>query len=297
VTSIQPGDDDPALQIFEQERPRLLGLAYRMVGTLADAEDIVQEAWLRWQAADRVSVVRPQAWLTTATARLSLDRLRTLRRRREDYPGPWLPEPVVLAPGPEDVAELSESLTLGFLTLLDRLGPVERGVFLLAEVFGFSYSEVSATIGKSEVACRQIASRARRRLREIPGRSASATERRVVDELVLAVAQGDVATALARVAPDVVLITDGGHKRRAARRPVVGADRVVRFLTNLSRRAYLGAQVLPSIINGDPGLIVSVDGVVDFAAAFEVEDDRVAAIWLVRNPDKLEHLPEPVAMS
>jgi RNA polymerase sigma-70 factor (ECF subfamily) len=297
VTSLQPGDDDPALQIFEQERPRLLGLAYRMVGTLADAEDIVQEAWLRWQAADRVSVVRPQAWLTTATARLSLDRLRTLRRRREDYPGPWLPEPVVLAPGPEDVAELSESLTLGFLTLLDRLGPVERGVFLLAEVFGFSYSEVSATIGKSEVACRQIASRARRRLREIPGRSASATERRVVDELVLAVAQGDVATALARVAPDVVLITDGGHKRRAARRPVVGADRVVRFLTNLSRRAYLGAQVLPSIINGDPGLIVSVDGVVDFAAAFEVEDDRVAAIWLVRNPDKLEHLPEPVAMS
>ncbi len=297
MTSIQPGDDDPALQIFEQERPRLLGLAYRMVGTLADAEDIVQEAWLRWQAADRVSVVRPQAWLTTATARLSLDRLRTLRRRREDYPGPWLPEPVVLAPGPEDVAELSESLTLGFLTLLDRLGPVERGVFLLAEVFGFSYSEVSATIGKSEVACRQIASRARRRLREIPGRSASATERRVVDELVLAVAQGDVATALARVAPDVVLITDGGHKRRAARRPVVGADRVVRFLTNLSRRAYLGAQVLPSIINGDPGLIVSVDGVVDFAAAFEVEDDRVAAIWLVRNPDKLEHLPEPVAMS
>jgi RNA polymerase sigma-70 factor (ECF subfamily) len=297
VTSIQPGDDDPALQIFEQERPRLLGLAYRMVGTLADAEDIVQEAWLRWQAADRVNVVRPQAWLTTATARLSLDRLRTLRRRREDYPGPWLPEPVVLAPGPEDVAELSESLTLGFLTLLDRLGPVERGVFLLAEVFGFSYSEVSATIGKSEVACRQIASRARRRLREIPGRSASATERRVVDELVLAVAQGDVATALARVAPDVVLITDGGHKRRAARRPVVGADRVVRFLTNLSRRAYLGAQVLPSIINGDPGLIVSVDGVVDFAAAFEVEDDRVAAIWLVRNPDKLEHLPEPVAMS
>jgi RNA polymerase sigma-70 factor (ECF subfamily) len=283
--------------VFEGVRPQLLGLAYRMLGTLADAEDVVQEAWLRWQGTDPVNVERPQAWLTTVTTRLALDRLRTLRRRREDYPGPWLPEPVVIAPGPEEVAELSESLTLGFLTLLDRLGPMERAVFLLVEVFGFSYPEVADAIGKSEVACRQIASRARRRLRDSPVRPASPAERRVVDELVVAVAQGDVASALARVAPDAVLITDGGPKRRAARRPVVGAERVVRFLTNLGRRAYLRAQVLPSTINGDPGLIVSVDGAVDFAAAFEVEDDRVAAIWLVRNPDKLEHLPEPVVMS
>jgi RNA polymerase sigma-70 factor (ECF subfamily) len=268
-----------------------------MLGTLADAEDVVQEAWLRWQGTDPVNVERPEAWLTTVTTRLALDRLRTLRRRREDYPGPWLPEPVVIAPGPEEVAELSESLTLGFLTLLDRLGPLERAVFLLAEVFGFSYPEVADAIGKSEVACRQIASRARRRLRDSPVRPASPAERRVVDELVVAVARGDVTSALARVAPDAVLIADGGPKRRAARRPVVGAERVVRFLTNLSRRAYLRAQVEPSTINGDPGLIVSVDGAVDFAAAFEVEDDRVAAIWLVRNPDKLEHLPEPVVMS
>jgi RNA polymerase sigma-70 factor (ECF subfamily) len=282
--------------VFEQERPRLLGLAYRMLGTLADAEDVVQEAWLRWQRADPMNLERPQAWLTTVTARLALDCLRTIRRRREDYPGPWLPEPMVIAPGPEEVAELSESLTLGFLTLLERLGPVERAIFLLTEVFGFSSSEVSDTIGKSEVACRQIASRARRRLRETPGRSATANERRVVDELLAAVAQGDVDGALARVAPDAVLITDGGSQRRAARHPVVGAQRVVRFLTNLSRRSYGGAHVLPATINGDPGFIVSLDGVVDFAAAFELEDDRVAAIWLVRNPDKLEHLLEPVAI-
>jgi RNA polymerase sigma-70 factor (ECF subfamily) len=282
--------------VFEQERPRLLGLAYRMLGTLADAEDVVQEAWLRWQRADLMNVERPQAWLTTVTVRLALDCLRTIRRRREDYPGPWLPEPMVIAPGPEEVAELSESLTLGFLTLLERLGPVERAIFLLTEVFGFSSSEVSDTIGKSEVACRQIASRARRRLRETPGRSATAKERRIVDELLAAVAQGDVDGALARVAPDAVLISDGGSQRRAARRPVVGAQRVVRFLTNLSRRSYRGAHVLPAAINGDPGFIVSLDEVVDFAAAFELEDDRVAAIWLVRNPEKLEHLLEPVAI-
>jgi RNA polymerase sigma-70 factor (ECF subfamily) len=287
---------DPPLQAFEEERPRLLGLSYRMLGTLADAEDVVQEAWLRWQAVDTTKVERPGAWLTTVTTRLALDRLRSLRRRREDYPGPWLPEPVVIAPGPEDVAELSESLTLGFLTLLDRLGPVERAVFLLAEVFGFSYPEVSDTIGKSEVACRQIASRARHRLRDPPSRPASRGERRVVDELIVAVAQGDVAGALARMGPDVVLISDGGPRRRAARHPVVGPERVVRLLTNLGRRTYLGAEVLPSSINGDPGFIVSVDGAIDFAVAFRVESDRVAAIWLVRNPDKLEHLLEPVVL-
>jgi RNA polymerase sigma-70 factor (ECF subfamily) len=297
VTAVGPRHDDAPLEVFEQERPQLMGLAYRMLGTMADAEDVVQEAWLRWQAAGPMRVERPPAWLTTVTARLALDRLRSVRRRREDYPGPWLPEPVVIAPGPEEIAELSESLTLGFLTMLERLGPMERAVFLLAEVFGFSYPEVSEIIGKSEVACRQIASRARRRLRDPPRRPTSAAERGVVDQLVVAVAQGDVAGALARVTPDAVLISDGGPKRRAARRPVVGAERVVRFLTNLGRRSYLGAQVLPSSINGDPGLIVSVDGAVDFAAAFEIEDERVATIWLIRNPDKLEHLPEPVAIS
>ncbi|HEY1635221.1 MAG TPA: RNA polymerase sigma factor SigJ [Acidimicrobiales bacterium] len=289
--------DGGAIDIFERQRPQLLGLAYRMLGIVADAEDVVQEAWLRWQATDATTLNRPAAWLTTVTTRLALDRLRTSRRRREEYPGPWLPEPVVVAPGPEEVAEMSESLTLGFLTLLDRLRPVERAVFLLVEVFEVPFTEVAATVNKSEVACRQIASRARHRLREGGGRPAIRTERRVVDELVMAVAQGDVTAALARIAPDAVLVSDGGPKRRAARRPVVGADRIVRLLTNLARRSYGEAQVVPSSINGDPGFVVSVDGAVDFAAAFEVEDERVAAIWLVRNPDKLEHLVEPLALT
>jgi RNA polymerase sigma-70 factor (ECF subfamily) len=199
--------------------------------------------------------------------------------------------------GPEDAAELSESLTLGFLTLLDRLGPVERAVFLLVEVFGVPYPEVSDTVGKSEVACRQIASRARRRLRGGPGRGSSRAERRVIDELMVAVAIGDVEAALARVAPDAVLVTDGGPKRRAARRPVVGADRIVRFLTNLARRSYEHAEVTPVTVNGDPGLVVKLGGAVDLVASFEVNNERVEAIWMVRNPDKLEHAAEPVALT
>ncbi|HEX6476736.1 MAG TPA: RNA polymerase sigma factor SigJ [Acidimicrobiales bacterium] len=289
--------DGAALDVFERQRPQLLGLAYRMLGIVADAEDVVQDAWLRWQAIDVATLKKPAAWLTTVTTRLALDRLRASRRRREDYPGQWLPEPVVIAPGPEDIAEMSESLTLGFLTLLDRLRPVERAVFLLVEVFEVPFTEVAATVDKSEAACRQIARRARLHLREGGGPPAPRTERKVVDELLVAIAQGDVTAALARVAPDAVLLSDGGPTRRAARRPVVGADRVVRFLTNLARRSYEKAQVVPASINGDPGVVVSLDGAVDFAAAFEVEGERVAAIWLVRNPDKLAHLVEPVALT
>jgi RNA polymerase sigma-70 factor (ECF subfamily) len=297
VTVVRPEDEAAPLEVFERERPRLLGLAYRMIGMLADAEDVVQEAWLRWQAADQVAIHRPEAWLTTVTTHVALDRLRAVRRRRESYVGPWLPEPVVLQPGPEELTELSESLTLGFLALLDRLGPVERAVFLLADVFAMSYADVSATVGKSEVACRQIASRARRRLATGSFRPPGPTERTVVDELIMAVALGDVAAALARVAPDAVLVSDGGPNRRAARRPVVGGDRVVRFLVNLARRHYEVAQIAPATINGDAGLIVSLNGLVDVALVFEVEKAVVAAIWVIRNPDKLEHLTEPVALT
>ena len=150
---------------FEAARPRIRGLAYRMLGTLADAEDVTQDTWLRWQAADGTHIVNAEAWLVTAATRLCLDRLRSAARTREIYPGPWLPEPIVTHPGPESAAELSESLTLGFLMLLDQLAPVERAVFVLADVFKVPYAEIAATVGRSPAACRQIASRARRRLR------------------------------------------------------------------------------------------------------------------------------------
>jgi RNA polymerase sigma-70 factor (ECF subfamily) len=281
------GRIEPA--VFEAERPRLVGLAYRMLSTWADAEDVVQDVWLRAEATDDVE--RPAAWLTTVTTRACLDRIRAMKRRREEYVGPWLPEPMVSAEaGPEDTAELSESLTLGFLTVLDRLQPIERAVFLLADVFSVRFSDIAATVGRSDVACRQIASRARRKLAAGPARHAVGAERGVVDELLLAVATGDMDAVLHRLAPDVVCVSDGGAKRRAARRPVIGRERVARLLVNLARRVPGRISVERATVNGDPGLIVTIDGSVDFVAAFEVDDGRVAAIWIIRNPDKLEHV-------
>jgi RNA polymerase sigma-70 factor (ECF subfamily) len=279
---------------FEAERPRLTGLAYRMLGTWADAEDVVQDVWLKAQAASGIE--RPAAWLTTVTTRACLDRIRATRRRREDYIGPWLPEPVVSGAGPEAAAELAESLTLGFLTVLDRLQPIERAVFILADVFSVGFADIAATVGRSEVACRQIASRARRRLASGRAHRMTNEDRVAVDELLVALAAGDTGAALRRLAPDVVCVSDGGAARHAARRPVVGRDRVARLLVNLAARVPLTASVVPATVNGDPGVIVSVDGRVDFVAAFEVDDGRVVAMWVIRNPDKLEHVGDHLAL-
>lgn len=286
---------EQSLTVFESERPQLLGLAYRMLGVVADAEDVVQDAWLRWQAADSDRIERPGAWLTTVTTRLALDRLRAQRRRREHYIGPWLPEPVLLARGPAELAELSESLTIGFLTLLDALQPIERAVYLLVEVFGRSYAEVAETVDKSEGSCRQIVSRARRKLRPSHDALISRDDRvveadRLVHELLAAIASGDVGAALSRVAPDVVLVSDGGPHRRAARRPVVGADRVVRLLVNLNRRKYNLANFTVPRINGCPGLLIWFDGRIDMALVFEADTAKVARIWVIRAPDKLTAL-------
>ena len=288
------GAASPApVEIFERARPRLLGLAYRMLGVMADAEDIVQEAWLRWQGGDPAGIERPDAWLTTVTTRLALDRLRSAQRRRERYVGPWLPEPILVAPGPEDAADLAESLTLGFLVLLDQLQPVERAAFLLADVFRVPYAEVGASLGKSEAACRQVVSRARKRLSSAPVRSPTGAERRILEELVSAILQGDVEAAVARLAPDVVLVADGGADRKAARRPIVGADRVVRLLTSLARQLTGTVEAEFVLLNREPALLLLIDGTVDTAVTVDLAGDRVSAIWLVRNPDKLHRLREP----
>ena len=288
-------EPSPPTDVFEMARPRLLGIAYRMLGTLADAEDVVQDAWLRWHRAAHETVQRPEAWLTTVTTRLALDRARALRRSREEYVGPWLPEPIVSDPGPEEASELSETLALRFLQILDLLSPVERAVFLLVDVFGVPYREVAATLDKSDVACRQIASRARRNVRRTRHEHVDPAQRRVVDELMTAVLHGDIGAALARMAPDVVFVSDGGP-RRAARRRIVGASKVARLLANLARRDYRSAHSTRVTVNGDPGLIVRLAGRVDFVAAFEVCDGQVAAIWIMRNPDKLSHLDRPPAL-
>jgi len=273
--------------VFDDARPRLVGLAYRILGSLADAEDVVSDVWFRWAAVDQTGLDRPQAWLTTVTTRVALDHLRARKRRAVDYPGPWLPEPIVGTPGPEDVAEVADSLTLGFLILLDELGPVDRAVFVLAEVFAVPFDEIGEVVGKSPGACRQIASRARRRVQAAHLPRASGPDRRLVDELVGAVASGDLRGVLDRLAPDVVCTSDGGPDRRAARRPVVTAPRVARLLINLTRR-YAGRMgIRPVNVNGDAGYVIDVDDEIDQVLSFSVVDGRVAAIRIIRNPDKL----------
>ena len=285
--------------LFAAERPRLLGIAYRMLSTLTDAEDVVQDVWLRWQGVEHDTIERHEAWLTTVTVRVALDYLRSERRQRErlEYIGPWLPEPIVADPGPEAAAEMADSLTLGFLTLFDRLSPVERAVFLLVEVFRVPFAEVSITVGRSEMACRQIASRARRRLQDAPTRRPRDNERRVVDRLAEALVNGDDQTAVQLVAPDVVLMSDGGAARRAARRPVVGSSRVVRFMTNLVQRQLHSVEVEAVSVNGDPGFVVRSGRTVDNVIAFEIQDQQVVTIWIIRNPSKLDHVGELIQLS
>jgi RNA polymerase sigma-70 factor (ECF subfamily) len=286
--------DDEALATFELERPRLLGLAYRMLGSISDAEDVMQEAWLRWQLADRSPIERPTAWLTTVTSRCCLDRMRVTSRRREDYVGPWLPEPVAVQPGPDEVVEMADTLTLGFLVILDRLNPVERLVFLLADVFGVRYREIAEITGRSEAGCRQIAHRARTSLAAEPvSPPPSDADDILVARLMAAVLGGDVAGTVALLAPDVMLVSDGGRDHRAARRPVVTPGRVARLLINLAKRADSSLGVQPCRLNGRIALVFNDGEAPRMALVFETKDAQVRRIWAVLAPDKLAHLSEP----
>lgn len=293
-----PRPHDGADATFTAERPRLLGLAYRMLGSLADAEDVVQDAWLRWAGADQPAVANPAAWLTTTTTRLALDRLRTLSRRREDYVGPWLPEPVSVAADvredPEAATELAESMTLGFLVVLDTLTATERAVFLLADVFGEPYAAIAAAVGKTEDNCRQIASRARRKVQAArPPETTTATSE-LLARLLAATATGDVDGVLALLDTDVVLLSDGGGERRAARRPVVGADKVARFMINLAKRVG-PASIELGACNGEQVVIFRLaEGPMVFGG--DVHDGRFVSMQWQRNPDKLTHLDDPVEL-
>jgi RNA polymerase sigma-70 factor, ECF subfamily len=282
----EPGSTD----LFEAERPRLSALAYRMLGTPDDADDVVQDAWLRWESADRSSIASPAAWLTTVTTRLAIDRLRSARHRREVYVGPWLPEP--LAIGEDDpfaAAATAESLTLGFLTVLERLEPVERAVFLLHDVFGYPFADIAASVDRSEPATRQIARRARERVQaEQPRIDADpARAEELADAFLGAVVLGDVEALRRLLADDVVHLSDGGPHRRAARRPVVGADRVARLLVNLATRIQPGTKVDAVRVNGEPGWYATVDGKPEMVLVPSFRDGRVASVLAVLNPDKL----------
>jgi RNA polymerase sigma-70 factor, ECF subfamily len=292
------------VEVFEGERPRLTGLAYRITGSLADAEDVVQEAWIRWAGRDHDRVDNPAGWLTTVTSRLALDRLRAQRRRREVYVGPWLPDPVPTARNVEETAELAESLTVGFLVLLDCLGPSERVAFLLGDVFGEPYPVLAEVLGKSEAACRQLVSRARRKVHSArPGAGASVpipASAELLVQLMDSVLADDEERALSLLDPDVVLVSDAGPARRAARHPVVGVTRVRQLLkggwrlfgfkTRPSRDELPAAHVTD--INSSPSLVLDWPGG-PVVITGEAVDGRITSIWVRLNPDKTAALKDP----
>ncbi len=280
----------PAAEEVEPHRRRLFGLAYRMLGSAAEAEDVVQETFLRWASADRATVDNPAGWLTTVCSRLCVDRLRSAHRRREEYVGPWLPEPLITeeADAADSVLE-HESLTLAFLVVLDTLTPPERVAFLLHDVFGHPHDEIAQMLGRSTASVRQLASRARRRVREarVPTPVPRDEGEALVDAFVTATAGGDLDRLLELLAPDVEMTSDGGGVVSAARRPVTGAAAVARFLLGLGRRADESYELRPTRVNGAPGLVVLRDGRPDSVFALTAADGRVTQIHVVRNPDKL----------
>jgi RNA polymerase sigma-70 factor (ECF subfamily) len=292
---------------FEPHRRRLLGLAYRMLGSMADAEDAVQEAYLRWHATDRDRVSDPRGFLVTTTTRICLDVLTSARARHEAYVGPWLPEPVVdtAALTPDNRTELAEDLSIALLLTLDRLSPLERAAFLLHDVFDFSFSEVATALDRSESACRQLATRARTHVRTVRPRGATsppsasgqieAKHAQLLSAFAAATQSGDLQALTQLLATDVRVVTDGGGKVRAALNVIDGADRVAQFLVDVTRPRP-GQWWRPeftvrfALINGLPGVIVDApEGPVQ-TSAFEIDDDRIRALYVVRNPDKLRHL-------
>jgi RNA polymerase sigma-70 factor (ECF subfamily) len=297
---------DDGTAVFAAERPRLTGIAYRITGSLADADDVVQEAWLRFSKAGPESIERPAAWLTTVVARVALDHLKAARREREVYVGPWLPEPIasdplsVSRPGPEEMAELASSLTLGFLHVLETLSPVERVVFVLADVFDVPFKEIASTVGKSPDACRQMASRARRRVHDARPQRYSPPDddaARVVAEMLAATTAGDVAGLVRLLAEDAVLVSDGGAHKRAARYPIKGRDRLARFLANIGKRYDTAAATIePVTLNGELGIVISLRGQREAAMSFEVENGLVREVHIIAADDKLAALDRPIDM-
>ena len=289
---------------FERHRAHLTGVAYRLLGGIAEAEDAVQEAWLRWRAADQTAIDEPRAWLTTVTGRISLDVLRSARARRESYVGSWLPEPIVrplsdpatLDPGEQ--AARTDEVSIALLTLLERLTPEQRVAFVLHDVFDVPFDQIGAALGTSTEAARQLASRARRAVRS-PGalrHTAGLTEQRQVLAAFLRASQhGDLDGLLAVLAPDVTLTGDGGGLAPSVRQPVTGAARVARFLLNLGQRAgQQDAQLLPVLVNGDLGVYAA--GTLQgrktaVVMAFGYADGRITAVFNQLNPEKLHHLP------
>jgi RNA polymerase sigma-70 factor (ECF subfamily) len=280
------------LATFEAHRGRLFGLAYRMLGSRADAEDVVQEVWIRWHQAQDADIRTPEAWLVTTATRLAIDRLRAVRTAREAYSGPWLPEPLLqTAPPPPDYhAEIASDLSMAFLFVLERLAPEERAAFLLHEVFEASYADIASMLGRTESACRQIVSRARKRVRRDERRhQATDTEKATLLETFrAAMATRDEAALVRLFTPDVTWLADGGGVVHAAPYPIRGVARVVKLVLGLQRiYAGKGATLEPAWLGGEPGLVAHIGDRLAATYAVRAEDGRIAEVYVMLNPAKL----------
>jgi RNA polymerase sigma-70 factor (ECF subfamily) len=296
----------PELEEFQTHRPALFAVAYRMLGSATDAEDVLQDAWLRYSAARPADVRSAKAYLTTIVTRLCLDRLKSARATREDYVGTWLPEPVVadVPSGPERSLAQAESVTLAFMVLLETLSPEERAVFLLREVFDYEYDEIAGMLDTTPANCRQLFHRAKKRIAEGKPkfRGAAEQKRPLVARFVRAFRDGDEAELTQVLAADVGFWSDGGGKALAARRPVFGREAVAKMLVGFRRAAPATGIPLESVtldivdVNGEPAVVLRVAGRLDGVYVMSVEDDAITAIRVVRNPDKLTYIDRQLAV-
>ena len=286
--------DAPQIQAFNEHRSLIFSIAYRMLGSVMDAEDAVQETYLRWQQSGEDAVRSPKSYLSTVVTRLCIDQLRSAKRQREEYIGPWLPEPLVMeetADMDENLA-LADSLSMAFLVMLEALNPTERAAFLLREVFEYPYAEIAAIVDKSESNCRQMVRRARQRVAERRHRyePSKAQLQQMVSRFLIAAQQGDMDGLLEMLEEDVTLWSDGGGKTAAAINPIYGADKVARFFIGIISKMPPDTVSKAARVNGQPGLIVYIDGKPYSVMVAEMQDEKVAAIRIVVNPEKLRHI-------
>ncbi|RKN22650.1 RNA polymerase sigma-70 factor [Micromonospora musae] len=290
---------DPATETFLAHRNLLFTVAYEMLGSAADAEDVLQETWLKWTSVDLLTVRDQRAYLVRITTRQALGRMRTLRRRKESYVGSWLPEPLLTTPDVAEDVELAESVSMAMLLVLETLTPTERAVFVLREVFDLAYDEIAEAVEKSPAAVRQIAHRARTHVaaRRPRGIVSASQTRDALDAFQRAVETGDLQQLLDILAPDVVMLGDGGGLKQAVPRPIVGVEKVSRVLAaGLGRIAAVGT-LLPAQVNGYPALVFRQDGEIDTVVAVRIDDGLVTGLYAMRNPEKLSHMERETSLS
>ena len=290
---------DAATEVFVTHRNLLFTVAYEMLGSAADAEDVLQETWLRWVGVDLDEIHDQRAYLVRITTRQALTRLRTLGRRKESYVGPWLPEPLLTAPDVAEDVELADSVSMAMLLVLETLTPTERAVFVLREVFDLGYDEIAAAVDKRPAAVRQIAHRARahvaaRRPREVVS---AAESERAIEAFRQAIETGDLQHLVDMLAPDVVLLGDGGGLVQAVPRPITGADRVARVLKAGLPRLRAETTMEAAQINGNPALVFRIDGRIDDVLSVRIDDGLITGLYVVRNPEKLSRVEQEIAVS